>query len=359
MREAAAFKSFDSYLIRPEVWRQQKEQILCATEPSLDCETYLNERRKLLDYELRTVGELTHRQLLPEARLEGTRLVISPLTRSGPDKTEEWASKVYDLLPRIHLTHLLEEVDGWTQFTKAFTHLYTGRSVADRNGLLTAILAAATNLGKTRMAAATERYTADRLTWIEDWYIRDATYARALAEIIKLQGQIPLACQWGTGRTSSSDGQAFPIAFRRPVIAQVNAKYGRDPVTMFYTHVSDRYAPFHTKAISSTVRDATHVLDGLLDHPTDLQIEEHYTDTAGFTDHIFALCHLLGFRFAPRIRGVGDHRLFCFESPSQYEALKPLIGGRIQVRTIRDHWDDIARLIVSIRQGLEYFVARE
>jgi TnpA family transposase len=31
------------------------------------------------------------------------------------------------------------------------------------------------------------------------------------------------------------------------------------------------------------VRDATHVLDGLLYHESDLRIEEHYTDTAGFT----------------------------------------------------------------------------
>ena len=54
--------------------------------------------------------------------------------------------------------------------------------------------------------------------------------------------------------------------------------------------------------INATVRDATHVLDGLLYHESDLKIEEHYTDTAGFTDHVFALCHLLGFRFAPRIR---------------------------------------------------------
>jgi TnpA family transposase len=44
------------------------------------------------------------------------------------------------------------------------------------------------------------------------------------------------------------------------------------------------------------------VLDGLLYHESDLRIEEHYTDTAGFTDHVFALMHLLGFRFAPRIR---------------------------------------------------------
>ncbi|WP_437178627.1 Tn3 family transposase, partial [Klebsiella pneumoniae] len=36
-----------------------------------------------------------------------------------------------------------------------------------------------------------------------------------------------------------------------------------------------------------------YVLDGLLYHESDLRIEEHYTDTAGFTDHVFALMHLL------------------------------------------------------------------
>jgi TnpA family transposase len=49
--------------------------------------------------------------------------------------------------------------------------------------------------------------------------------------------------------------------------------------------------PFHTKVINATVRDATHVLDGLLYHESDLRIEEHYTDTAGFTDHVFGLMH--------------------------------------------------------------------
>ncbi len=59
------------------------------------------------------------------------------------------------------------------------------------------------------------------------------------------------------------------------------------------------------------------MLDGLL---IDLRIrparypEEHYTDTAGFTDHVFsALMHLLGFRFAPRIRDLGDTKLFISE----------------------------------------------
>ena len=59
------------------------------------------------------------------------------------------------------------------------------------------------------------------------------------------------------------------------------------------------------------VRDSTYVLDGLLYHESDLRIEEHYTDTAGFTDHVFALMHLLGFRFAPRIRDLGKPSCTC------------------------------------------------
>jgi TnpA family transposase len=77
-----------------------------------------------------------------------------------------------------------------------------------------------------------------------------------------------------------------------------------------FTRISDQYAPFHTKVVNVGVRDSTYVLDGLLYHESDLRIEEHYTDTAGFTDHVFALMHLLGFRFAPRIRALGDTKLF-------------------------------------------------
>ncbi|WP_375338236.1 Tn3 family transposase [Escherichia coli] len=36
----------------------------------------------------------------------------------------------------------------------------------------------------------------------------------------------------------------------------------------------------------SACRDSTYVLDGLLYHESDLRIEEHYTDTAGFTDSV-------------------------------------------------------------------------
>jgi TnpA family transposase len=99
------------------------------------------------------------------------------------------------------------------------------------------------------------------------------------------------------------------------------------------------------------VRDSTYVLDGLLHHESDLRIEEHYTDTAGFTDHVFALMHLLGFRFAPRIRDLSDTKLYLPPGKVKYQGLKAMIGGTINLKAIRTHWNEILRLATSIKQG--------
>ena len=99
---------------------------------------------------------------------------------------------------------------------------------------------------------------------------------------------------------------------------------------------------------SANERDATHVLDGLLYHESDLRIEEHYTDTAGFTDHVFAMMSLLGFRFAPRIRDLADKRLYVPGKDQRFPALAGLIGGTINSKLIAAQWQELA---ASIRQG--------
>ena len=93
------------------------------------------------------------------------------------------------------------------------------------------------------------------------------------------------------------------------------------------------------------------MLDGLLYHQTGLQIEEHYSDTGGVTDHAFGLCHLFGFRFAPRIRDLKDRRLYVFPNMVQPIRLHPIIAGTINVERIRAHWEELLRLAVPIRSG--------
>lgn len=173
----------------------------------------------------------------------------------------------------------------------------------------------------------------------------------ALASLVNAQFSQPFAEHWGDGTTSSSDGQRFKAGGRAESTGHVNPKYGSEPGRLFYTHISDQYAPFSSKVVNVGVRDSTYVLDGLLYHESDLRIEEHYTDTAGFTDHVFGLMHLLGFRFAPRIRDLGDTKLFIPKSDTTYSTLKPMIGGTLNIKQIRDHWDEILRLSTSIKQG--------
>jgi TnpA family transposase len=131
----------------------------------------------------------------------------------------------------------------------------------------------------------------------------------------------------------------------------VNARHGNEPGVSFYTHVSDQFGPFYTKVIAATASEAPHVLDGLLYHDTGLRIEEHYTDTGGVTDHVFGLCHLFGFRFAPRIRDIKERKLYLLPGQKAPESLKPIVGGVIDTGHITAHWDELLRLATSIRTG--------
>lgn len=88
------------------------------------------------------------------------------------------------------------------------------------------------------------------------------------------------------------------------------------------------------------------MLDGLLYHETDLNIEEHYTDTAGFTDHVFALMHLLGFRFAPRIRDLADKRLCVPDKQTEYSAMSSMVRQEM-------HWHEQSFLIDSVKFEIE------
>jgi len=341
------FRDFEEYLL-------PKETALTVI-PSLpveqDVETYLSQRGKELHAGLARVNTRLAGGELDGVRLEGKRVVISPLTSQVPSQVDDQTQRVYETLPSIKITDLLVEVDRWTNFTRHFTTLRHGTPPRDPEALFAALLAEATNLGPAKMAMATPGVSYGRIAQVTDWYIRDETYAQALAEIVNAQHQQELSAQWGKGTTSSSDGQRFPVGGRRESSAQVNARYGTGPSIQFYTHISDRYAPFHTKVISAGVRDATHVLDGLLYHEAKLEIEEHYTDTAGYTEQVFALCYLLGFRFAPRIRDLTEKKLFVLEGPDTYPHLETLLGGTIQEKQIRENWSEALRLAASIQRG--------
>jgi len=348
------FKDFEDYLLPPARVAALAAGGDLPSVPAHAGDDYLRKRLALLAEQLQHVDRLAASGTLPDAEIADELLKVKPLTKSVPEAAERLEATVYGLVPHLKITELLLEVDRWTNFTRHFTHLRAGTPAQDRSLLLTVILADAINLGLTKMAEACPGATVSKLDTLRAWHIRDDTYAQGLAELVNTQHRTPFAAHWGAGTTSSSDGQQFKVGGRGEHTGQVNRRYGTEPGVTFYTHISDQYAPFHTKVIASTARDATHVLDGLLYHESELRIEEHYTDTNGFTDHVFALCHALGFQFAPRIRDLQDKALYVPAVPEgagPYPALASFIGGKINTKLILAQWPEIVRLVTSIQQG--------
>ena len=304
------FKNFNEYMVPAQKFAALKEaqELPLAIDP--DCEEYLRIRLAALHEELHRVDQLAAANDLPDAILTDSGLKITPLDAMVPQAAQNVIEQVAASLPHVQTPELLLEVDNWTGFTNSSTHLKNGEVAKDRITLLTTILADAINLGLTKMAESYPGTSYAKLSWLQAWHIRDETYEMALVELVNAQLRQPFAENWGDETTSSSDGQRFKAGGKAESTGHINPKYGAEPGKLFYTHISDKYAPFSSKVVNVGVRDSTYVLDGLLHHESKLRIEEHYTDTAGFTDHVFALMHLLGFRFAPRIRDLSDTKLY-------------------------------------------------
>jgi len=345
------YRAVEDQLISRPLFAAMKEAGPLPVAIPLDCARYLTQRRELLQGRLQAIAAKASQDRLEDVRFKGTSFKIAPLGAVTPETAEALADRLYRLVPRIRITDLLNEVAAWTGFSESFTHLRTELPAEDRRVVLTAVLADATNLGLTRMAEACTVASYKQLVWTTGWHLREETYGQALAKIVEAQQQHPLARYFGAGMASSSDGQNFPLAGRAESIGAVNPHKGSEPATGIYTHISDRYAPFHAKPISVSEGEAMHVLDGLLYHGADLEIAIHHTDGGGVSDHVFALCHLLGFRFAPRIPNLQDRRLHTFGGATQWPVLEPFIAGRIDEALIATHWDDVLRLATSVRTG--------
>ncbi|WP_266096018.1 Tn3 family transposase [Klebsiella pneumoniae] len=170
-----------------------------------------------------------------------------------------------------------------------------------QNLLLTTILADAINLGLTKMAESCPGTTYAKLSWLQAWHIRDETYSTALAELVNAQFRQPFAGNWGDGTTSSSDGQNFRTGSKAESTGHINPKYGSSPGRTFYTHISDQYAPFSAKVVNVGIVIQLTCLMACCTTSRTAHRGTLHRHGRLHRSRVW-LMHLLGFRFAPRIR---------------------------------------------------------
>jgi TnpA family transposase len=183
--------------------------------------------------------------------------------------------------------------------------------------------------------------------------LRQDTLKAANTVLVNYQKNLEVSSVWGEGDVSSSDGQRFGVS-RRSLITSVYPRYFGyyDQVVTVYTHVSDLLSVFNTLVISCGQREALYVLNGLLENDSELSPRRHHTDTGGYTDHLFALCFLLGFSFMPRLKGLHKRRLYKIDRNSHYGVLEPLFKGTVNIELIREQWEFLIRVAASLKNRI-------
>lgn len=282
-------------------------------------------------------------------------LVLTPL-----DKLEEPPSllalrkAVGARLPRVDLPEILLEVAARTDFIEAFTHVTesTARAADLGLSLCAVLLAEACNTGlEPLILNDVPALRRDRLSWTSQNYIRDETLTIANARLVAFQNRIALAHAWGGGEVASADGLRFVVPVRT-VHAGPNPKYfGTGRGVTHYNLVSNQFTGLNAITVPGTMRDSLILLAVVLEQQTDLQPSQIMTDTGAYSDVVFGLFRLLGYRFSPRLADIGGTRFWRIDPQADYGELNAIARQRINLDLIVQHWDDLLRLTGSLKLG--------
>lgn len=290
-----------------------------------------------------------------EAAGDRQELVLSPL-----DKLDEPATlislreKVAGMLPRVDLPELILEIAARTGFTDAFTHLSerSARASDLHISLCAVLMAEACNTGlEPLIRGDVPALKRDRLSWMDQNYIREDTLTAANVTLVAAHNRIELANAWGGGEVASADGIRFVVPVRT-VHAGPNPKYfGVGRGVTWYNLISDQFSGLNDITVPGTLRDSLILLAVVLEQQTDLQPSQIMTDTGAYSDVVFGLFRLLGYRFSPRLADVGGTRFWRIDPQADYGPLNSISAHYLSMQKIAPHWDDMLRLAGSLKLG--------
>ena len=355
--QSKRFASLDTFFIPASEWDSKREVFFARAGLPVcpdEVPAYLTGRlNRAYDRFLERLPD-NHYAGLDE---EGWRISSDPTEKldDGTDKTlnllKEWLG---EHIRTIKLPELLIEVDNDLRFSRCFMPAADQEHPEAQHvcEVLATVMAHASETGPYTMSQITEGISYHRMKHITDWHLHEETQRAALALVVNAISGLDITKYWGDGTTSSSDGQRFSL--RRKVLYKSYSHAFNDFALEFYNFVADNYAPYYSLPHDCADRDAPFVLDGLLYNESDLDIQEHYTDTHGFADTNFAAFAMYGKRFSPRIKGLHKHAIFYIDPDKDYGPLSVLLEKKNRIlhpEWIAEQWDRMGHFYASLESG--------
>ena len=355
-------------LLSGDEWQAARPQVLAALRLDEPPASHLSALGRTLDSAWRALAvrlaESGQAGDSPPVRLEPDgdgriRIRVAPL-EAVPEPPSLLALRELAgrMLPRVDLPELLLEVDAWTGFTAEFTHLAeSGTRMDDLAVSVCAVLVAeACNIGFTPVSKpGVPPLTRDRLSHVEQNYVRADTISAANARLIEHQAGIGLARLWGR-RAGRLRGRAAvhrpgPDTERRPEPPLLR------PAPRRHLAERDQRPGRRDRRRGGAGHDA-----GLPAHPGHHAQPGRRSETGDDRDR-----HRLLFRYRvrpvpaaglpvlTRIADLSDQRLWRLDlpgvPPGDYGPLNAVARQNVTTGRMTAHWEDMLRVAASLATG--------
>jgi TnpA family transposase len=295
----------------------------------------------------------------PDVRVTSKRggwIHLTPLQpKPSPVNIEALKAAVADEWPMTGLLDMVKEADlhlGFTDRLRSPTAYEALDRAVLRPRLLLCLNGLGTNTGLKRMASAQHGASYRDLLYVRRRYITAEQLRESIVDVTNatLRARDPLI--WGEGTNAcASDSKHFG-AWDQNLTTQWHVRYGGRGV-MIYWHVERKSLCIHSQLKSPSSSEVASMIEGVVRHCTELEVDRQYVDSHGQSVVAFAFTKLLGFQLLPRLKTIHSQRLYRPDAgqPDAYPNLQLVLSKPIDWELIRRQYDEMVKYATALRLG--------
>lgn len=289
------------------------------------------------------------------AKKDGFRISVSPLEKlPDPENITVLKQEIVKRWSGTSLLDVLKETDLRVNFTQ-WLRSSTDPSRMNKATLQRRLLLCLFGLGSNAGIKSMESKTLD--DYKELLYIRRRFFSidglrQAITSVVNATLAVRLPQIWGETTTAcASDSKQFG-AWDENLLTEWHVRYGGRGV-MVYWHVEKNAVCIYSQFKRVSSSEAGAMINGVLRHCTEMEVDHQYVDSHGQSTVAFAFCRLLGFELMPRLKAINKQKLYRPETGMSYSNLEKIMAPkRINWELAEDQLDIMVKHAVALKLGM-------
>jgi len=351
----------------PKDFEEKREYYYDLLGLPINVHEFIEPRKKQLHENLKLLNDT----ILTNDKVEilsknGGHIKISPYDpQAEPTNIKKLHEAIKKECGTINLIDILKESELQIEFTKMLHSTATRENLTKeilQFRLLLCLYGIGTNTGLKCISASNGDVKYADLKYVKRRYITVDNVRQAIVKIVNKNLEIRDPRIFGIATTGVACDSKKISVWDQNLMAEFHARYkGRG--VMVYWHVEKKALCIYSQLKTCSSSEVGSMIKGILDHCTNMDVDQAYVDTHGQSTLAFGVSELLIFDLLPRLKNICSQKLY-YPSSSQkgeYKNLEKILKSPIKWKLIEDNYDEAVKYIVALKTGTmepEVFVKR-